>query len=112
MAVQKSSESLEWDGLRYLRAVACEGTLSGAARRLKVQHSTVGRRLNALEAGLGARLFLRNPRGYALTRVGQTLLESVEAIHAEVDKIARLADGQDVEMNGAVRIATADALAK
>ena len=111
MSVRKSSERLDWDGLRYFRAVATAGTLSGAARALRVEHSTVARRLDALEAELGSRLYLRNVRGYALTRVGQALLESVEVMHREADAIARIADGQDLEMSG-VRIATADALAK
>jgi DNA-binding transcriptional LysR family regulator len=110
--VQKSSEALDWDGLRYFRVVASLGTLSAAARKLRVQHTTVARRLDVLEASLGARLFLRNPRGYTLTRVGQTLLESVQAMHSQVDQVARLADGQDIEMSGVVRVATADALAK
>jgi DNA-binding transcriptional LysR family regulator len=112
MSVQKYPDRLDWDGLRYFRAVATEGTLSGAARRLQVEHSTVARRLDALEATLGARLFLRNPRGYSLTRVGHSLLESVEVVRSQVDEIARLAKGQDIEMNGAVRVATADVLAK
>lgn len=110
--MHKRSERLDWDGLRYFRAVATAGTLSGAARALGVEHSTVARRLDVLESELGSRLFLRNARGYALTRVGQALLESAETMHREVDAVARLADGQDVEMTGAVRIATADALAK
>lgn len=110
--MQKSSETLDWDGLRFFRAVAGTGTLSAAARKLGVQHTTVARRLDVLEASLGARLFLRNPRGYTLTRVGQALLESVSAMHAQVNQVARLAEGQDIEMSGAVRVATADALAK
>ena len=112
LSVQKSSDTLDWDGLRYFRVVADKGTLSAAARVLRVQHTTVARRLDSLEASLGARLFLRNPRGYTLTRVGQTLLESVSAMHAQVDQVTRLADGQDIEMSGVVRVATADALAK
>jgi len=112
MSVRKSSDRLDWDALRHFRAVAQRGTLSAAARLLKVQHTTVARRIDALEAALGSRLFLRNPRGYTPTRVGLSLLESVEAMQARVNEVARLADGQDVEMSGAVRIATADALAK
>lgn len=112
MSVHKRPERMDWDGLRYFRAVASAGTLSGAARALRVEHSTVARRLDALERELGARLFLRNPRGYTPTRVGHALLESVAAIEREVSAIARLAGGEDVEMSGAVRVATADALAK
>ena len=110
--MQKSSDGFDWDGLRYFRAVARSGTLSAAARQLRVQHTTVARRVDALERSLGARLFLRNARGYTLTRVGQTLLESVQAVSMQVEQVARLADGQDVQMDGVVRVATADALAK
>ena len=112
ISVQKSSAKLDWDGLRFFRALADTGTLSATARELRVQHTTVARRIDGLEASLGARLFLRNPRGYTLTRVGQSLLESVQAMHAQVEQVARLADGQDIEMSGVVRVATADALAK
>jgi len=111
MPVQKSTDRLDWDGLRYFRTLAASGSLSAAARALRVQHTTVARRVAALESELGARLFLRNARGYTLTRVGQALLESVQAMHAQVEQVTRLASGQDVEMRGAVRVATADTLA-
>jgi DNA-binding transcriptional LysR family regulator len=112
MSVQKRAERLDWGDLRYFHALAERGTLSAAARLLRVQHTTVARRIDTLEAALGSRLFLRNPRGYTATRVGLALLESVSAMHARVSEVARLAGGQDIEMSGAVRIATADALAK
>src|SRR5438045_632361 len=110
MSVQKRTEQLDWDGVRYFRAVATKGTLADAARQLGVQHTTVARRLDALEEELGARLFLRNARGYALTRVGESLLDAADAMRAQMDRVARLAGGQNVEMAGAVRIATADTL--
>jgi DNA-binding transcriptional LysR family regulator len=111
MSVRKRTESVDWDGLRYFRSVAATRTLTGAARRLRVQHTTVARQLDRLERALGARLFLRNPRGYFLTRLGEALLESVEAISARVDEVARLAGGEDIELAGTVRVATADLLA-
>ena len=111
MSVRKRSERLDWDGLRYLRIVASTGTLSGAARALGVEHTTVARRIDGLEEELGVRLFLRNPRGYLLTRIGERVLESAEAMHDHLDRAVRMARGQDIEMQGAVRVATADALA-
>jgi DNA-binding transcriptional LysR family regulator len=111
MSVHKQSERIDWDGLRYFQAVAAVGTLTNAASRLRVRHTTVARRLDRLEQALGARLFLRNPRGYVLTSVGERLLESVEAIRARVDEVTRLAGGEDLELAGAVRVATADVLA-
>jgi DNA-binding transcriptional LysR family regulator len=111
MSVRQRTEGIDWDGLRYFQAVASTGTLTRAARSLRVQHTTVARQLDRLEATLGARLFLRNPRGYVLTKLGVALLESVNAIADRVDEVARLASGEDVELAGAVRVATADLLA-
>jgi DNA-binding transcriptional LysR family regulator len=111
ISVRKQTDGVDWDGLRYFRSVAVTHTLTGAARRLRVQHTTVARQLDRLERALGARLFLRNPRGYVLTRVGEALLESVEAISARVDEVARLAGGEDIELAGTLRVATADLLA-
>ena len=50
---------MDWDDLRYFLAIARAGSLSGAARTLGVNHSTVFRRLHAFEARLGVRLFDR-----------------------------------------------------
>lgn len=64
-----------WDDIRTALAVARTGTVSGAAEKLGVHHATVIRRVGALEAQLGTRLFQRHPRGYALTEAGQSLLQ-------------------------------------
>ena len=64
-----------WDDIRIALAVARSGTVSGAAEALGVHHATVIRRIDALEAQLGTRLFQRLPRGYALTEPGQALLQ-------------------------------------
>jgi DNA-binding transcriptional LysR family regulator len=64
---------LNWDDLRYfLRALEAK-SLAGAARSLGVEHSTVGRRLSALERSLGAPLVLRGPHGLQLTPLGEKL---------------------------------------
>ena len=51
----------DWDNLRVFLALAEEGSLTGAARRLRVSHPTVARRIRALEDELGTRLFDRLP---------------------------------------------------
>ena len=56
-----------WDDLRFLLAVARAGTLSGAARSLGVNHTTVSRRIQALEEHVGVRLFERLSSGWATT---------------------------------------------
>jgi DNA-binding transcriptional LysR family regulator len=64
-------KTFDWNDLRYLLAAARAGTLAGAARELGVEHSTVGRRLSALEQALGGSLVLRQPDGLVLTPLGQ-----------------------------------------
>ena len=63
---------MNWDDLRLFLAVARAGSISGAARLLGVQHSTVSRRLRQLEASMGARLVDRQADGYRLTPAGDT----------------------------------------
>ncbi|WP_246734643.1 LysR family transcriptional regulator [Rhizobium sp. RHZ02] len=57
---------VDWEDIRHFLAVAQSGTLSGAARGLKVDHATVSRRLAALEAELDVKLVDRLPRSCAL----------------------------------------------
>ena len=64
---------LDWDDLRYFLAAARQETLSGAARALGVKHSTIGRRISALERSLGAPLFVRQPDGLVLSGTGQDI---------------------------------------
>jgi DNA-binding transcriptional LysR family regulator len=53
------NSALDWDDLRFVLAVSRKGTLSGAARKLGVKHSTAFRRFGAIEEQMGARLFER-----------------------------------------------------
>lgn len=72
---------MNWDDLRYALAALRAGTLAGAARSLGVEHSTVGRRLTAVEAALGAPLLTRGPDGLSPTAAGRRvapLLEQME----------------------------------
>jgi molybdate transport repressor ModE-like protein len=64
----------DWNDVRYFLAVARTGTLSGAARALGVRHTTVSRRVAALEQALGVSLVVRQPDGIELTPVGQKLV--------------------------------------
>ena len=64
----------QWDDIRFFLAIARERSLSGAARALRVDHATVGRRLTAFERRLSAKLFSRTPEGFAITSAGQAIL--------------------------------------
>ena len=67
-------QPMHWDNLRHFLAVARSGSLSGAARRLRVNPATVLRRIQQLEQELETRLFLREPSGYVRTSAGERLI--------------------------------------
>lgn len=73
---------MDWDDLRIFLSVARSESLSGAARRLKIDPATVGRRIARLEDGIGARLFVKSPQGYALTEEGARLVPHAERAEA------------------------------
>jgi DNA-binding transcriptional LysR family regulator len=100
----------DWNDLRSFLAIAREGSLLGAARTLGVNHSTVFRRLNALEADLGVRLFDRSARGYGLTVAGEHMLASAERVEDEILALERRLLGGDVRLSGTLRVTTTDTL--
>ena len=59
---------MDWDDLRLVLAVCRAGTLSGAAKSLGVNYSTIFRRINSIEKNNELRLFERHPNGYAMTK--------------------------------------------
>ncbi|GEO84266.1 MULTISPECIES: LysR family transcriptional regulator [Alphaproteobacteria] len=79
----------DWDDLRFFVALADEGSLSAAARRLKVDHATVARRIAALEARVNARLVDRRPRRYLLTAEGARIADHARRMEAEVFALER-----------------------
>ncbi|MEO0972609.1 MAG: LysR family transcriptional regulator [Pseudomonadota bacterium] len=97
---------MNWNDLPIALAIARDGSLSAAAARLGKNHSTVFRRLNALEESLGVRLFDRQASGYVPTSVGRMLLANAERAADAVDDLARQAQGQDRRPAGDVRLTT------
>jgi DNA-binding transcriptional LysR family regulator len=98
---------LDWSDLRYALAIGQCGSLAAAARQLAVNHTTVLRRLDALEARLGTRLFERQRQGYQPTEAGALLLEQARRMADQVDEIERRVQGRDRELTGQLRLTTA-----
>lgn len=94
---------LLWDDIRYFLALASTGSLSGTARKLRVEHSTVARRVESLELALGIRLFDRLPKGWSLTPEGETLLAQAGRLEHEAQAFARAALGVS-SLKGSVRV--------
>ncbi|OJT24222.1 LysR family transcriptional regulator [Archangium sp. Cb G35] len=103
MAVQKRSGPLDWEDLRVFVALARAGSLSAAARALKVSHATVGRRIAALEDTLGRTLFDRRADGYTLTADGAAVLELAAGMDERALAILRRT-GQEAGLTGTVRL--------
>jgi DNA-binding transcriptional LysR family regulator len=99
---------MDWDNVRVFLAVARGGQFVAAARRLRLDHATVSRRIAALEAGLGARLFDRRTTGAKLTSAGERFLAMAEQMEtAFLQAQAEIGD-IDVELTGVVRIGAPD----
>lgn len=96
--------NMHWDDLRFVLAVADEGTLLAAARRLKVDHTTVGRRVRSAEHALGVRIFARSRGGYVLTAEGERLLASLRGVERAVHAVERDAHAQQDDLSGVVRV--------
>jgi DNA-binding transcriptional LysR family regulator len=102
---------LDWNDFRVFLGVARAGTLSAAARLLRVDQSTMSRRLAALEQSAGARLFDRTPAGYVLTAAGEAVRSRVEELESHALAIERQLLGQDTQPTGQVRLAASDSFA-
>src|ERR1043165_2646041 len=87
-AVCNNAHAMDWDGLQVFLAVARAGRISTAARRLGVEHTTVSRRLSALEDALGVPLFYRTTTGYFLTPHGQNVVANAEAMEKAAIAVA------------------------
>jgi len=94
----------DWDDLRYLLAVAREGSTLSASKVLGVNQSTVHRRLAALEHRIGLRLVHRHPTGYRLTEMGEQLLPRFADVEEGVAALGRAIVSVKHELSGIVRL--------
>lgn len=106
-----NNTEVKWDDLRLLLAVARNGQLTAASKRLGLDAATLSRRLANLESSLAEELFRKSPKGYELTPAGEALLP-----HAQAMETAALAAGdalrpRSMGLNGTVRIGAPDGVA-
>jgi DNA-binding transcriptional LysR family regulator len=102
---------MEWDDLRFVLAVRRAGSALRAAHELRVNQSTVTRRIAQLEAALGIELFDRRQAGYIATEKGEQVACAAEQIEAVVERLGvDLAAAQRV-LSGAVRLTTSETIA-
>jgi DNA-binding transcriptional LysR family regulator len=99
---------MDWDNVRVFLAVARAGQFVAAAKRLKLDHATVSRRIAALEAALGAKLFNRRTTGAKLTSAGERFLGAAEQMESAFLHAQGEISGVDLELTGDVRIGAPD----
>lgn len=95
---------MEWDDLRHFVELVRAGTLSGAAKRMDVTHTTISRRLQRLERRIGEPVFTRGPQGYALTARGEALWIEAQRIEAAFARIGQQLPASPESLSGLVRI--------
>jgi DNA-binding transcriptional LysR family regulator len=103
-AVKAPEMEMDWNDLMVILAVCRAGSLSGAARSLGHNHSTVFRKINTIEEKTGVRFFERLPEGYKMTDAGMTAMRYAERIESEVHALGREVLGQDMRLQGKIRV--------
>lgn len=100
--------TMNWDDARYFLAVARDGQMLGAARRLGVSQALLSRRIASLEQAVGTRLLDRTTRGCALTSDGQAMFEAAERVEAEMLSGLAQLQRREGEVAGTIRIGAPD----
>eukprot|EP01037_Dinobryon_pediforme_P013777 gene13777-13895_t len=99
-----------WDDFRLVKAIADHQSLGGAAEALGLNHSTIFRRLGALEATLKTRIFERSRNGYAPTAAGERMVALAAQMADQINSFEIKCAGRDVKPSGDLRITTNDTM--
>lgn len=103
---------MNWDDLRIFLSVARQGTLSAAARSLRIDPATVGRRIERLEREMDAVLFVKSPQGYVPTSAGERLAKHAEAAEQSMNGALQEVRGATEEgLTGTIRVGAPDGCA-
>ena len=105
----KNAQMFDWNLLRILLAISRSRSLSGAARELNVEHSTVSRQLERLENSLHTRVFDRTTDGYLPTPAGEIVLAHAREMELRALALEREVAGRDKRVSGTVRVTALDA---
>ena len=100
----------QWDNLRFVLAVADEGSVNAAAKALGVNHATILRRIAAYEESLGVELFEKSARGYRIHAGGGQIIDAVRAVAEAVNTVERVAAGREVDLSGTVHLTSTDTI--
>ena len=102
--------NVNWDDLRFFIALSRTESFVSAAIEMKTTHSTVARRISALENSLATQLFYRTEKGCRLTPAGEMLLPFAEQIESTVINLSESVAGKNNQLSGSIRIGAPDGL--
>ena len=108
---QTGTTTAKWDDLKVFLEVARQGSVHAAARRLKLDHSTVCRRIGRLESLLAVKLFDRSRRGIAVRSEAHGLLKHVEQMDRHAGSLEDAIAHADTDASHVVRVATMEGIA-
>lgn len=102
--------ALNWDDMRYFLSLCRKGSFVSAASELRVTHSTVARRITALEDSLQTLLFHRNEKGCTITPAGEKLIVFAEQIESAAANLEESVTGYNNQLSGSIRIGAPDGI--
>ncbi len=101
---------LNWNDLNSFITLSRSKKLINAARKLKIESTTIARRISRLEESLKTQLFHKSPRGYSLTDSGLRLLRYAEKVESQMYSISESFMGINPNIKGKVRISVGEGL--
>lgn len=99
-------KNISWDDYKIAYQVAIDGSLSQAGKSLNINHATVLRRINQLEAALEVKLFFRHQRGYRVTDAGTILIKQLPGLLARFSQLEHQLQNVETDISGELRIST------
>lgn len=111
-SLSSRSTALNWDDLRFVLAIAEQGTLSAAAASLRISHPTLSRRLRHIEKRLGTRLFDRTPTNLRLTAAGMEVQQLALRMRDDIADLERRVSGRDTDSREPIRLTAPDAVSE
>ncbi len=95
---------MDWDDMRIFLALCRDGSLAAAGKSLGVNHTTVARRIRALEKNIGTRLFDKSNDGFAMTQSAENMYSHALKMEENAHAIDRDVFGQDAELRGSLKL--------
>ncbi|MEM9433759.1 MAG: LysR family transcriptional regulator [Pseudomonadota bacterium] len=106
----RDAQLIDWSDMPFVLSVCEAGSLAGAARMMNVNHSTIFRRIEAVERRLGVRLFERQSHGYVMTPAGELFYERAIVLCDGMNRIELELGGKDLRLEGRLTVTTTDSL--